>query len=195
MFADERHGRLRPWAEKGFPRLQPNSRNSVREQTDMAAQLALTAWALGLAYEDWRWRRLPNTLLLAGIILGLAHWAAYGAMPLGVSLLEGSVAAAVGLLALLPFYRAGWMGAGDVKFCAVIGLLAGLRILLGVFLIGSIVAGVFALFMLIPGSQQFASGPELEVRLRNRIPFGVGLSAALIALATGWIDPAIFHFW
>lgn len=161
----------------------------------MVAQLALTAWALGLAYEDWRRRRLPNVLLLTGIALGLVHCAVYGTMPLGNSVSQGAMAAAVGFLALLPLYAAGWMGAGDIKFCAVIGWLAGLRGLLAVFLVGSIVAGGLALILCIPACQQFMSVQGLDMHLKKRIPFGAGLAAALIGLTVGWIDPGAFDLW
>lgn len=161
----------------------------------MAAQLALTAWAFGLAYEDWRQRRLSNALLLAGIVLGLAHWAAYGRMPLGNSISQGALAAAIALLALLPLYAAGWMGAGGVKFCAVIGWLAGWRAMLAVFLFGSIVAGVFALMLRIPACRRLMCGSGLEGRLKKRIPFGSGLAIALVVLMAGWVDPGIFDIW
>lgn len=161
----------------------------------MVTQLSLIAWASALAYEDWRRRRIPNVLLLAGIFLGLVHWAAYGAMPLGAQLWQGALAAGLGLAALLPFYAAGWMGAGDVKFCAVIGWLCGLHALLAVFLLASVVSGCFALLLLVPNCQCLMSGAGVEARLRERVPFGTGLAVALVALAAGWVDPAKFHFW
>lgn len=161
----------------------------------MAAQLALTAWAFGLAYEDWRRRRLSNALLLAGIALGLVHWAVYETMPLGNSVSQGAQAAAIALLALLPLYAAGWMGAGDVKFCAVIGWLAGLRGLLAVFLVGSVVAGGLALLLCIPACRRFMSTRGLDESLKKRIPFGTGLAIALVALMAGWIDSGIFDIW
>lgn len=159
----------------------------------MAAQLALTVWAIGLAYEDWRRRRLPNVLLLAGLLLGVVHWIAYGTLFLGNSISQGVLAAVVGLLSLLPLYAAGWMGAGDVKFCAVIGWLAGLQILLMVFLIGSILAGSLVLVLQVPSCRRFMSGSGLDARLKARIPFGACLAVALIAFGAGWIDPGIFH--
>jgi Flp pilus assembly protein protease CpaA len=49
--------------------------------------------------------------------------------------------AALGLLALLPFYALRWMGAGDVKFFAVLGLMLGWQALLPVWLVASLAAG------------------------------------------------------
>ncbi len=161
----------------------------------MIAQLAVIVWAGGLAYEDWRWRRLPNALLAAGAALGLAHWAAYGAMPFGAPMSEGAVAAALGLVALLPFYRAGWMGAGDVKLSAVIGWLGGMQVLLAVFFAACIAAGVFAVLLLSPTCRRFMGDRSLERRLGRRVPFGVGLAVAVMVLAAGGLVQGGFRFW
>lgn len=161
----------------------------------MVAQLAVIVWAGGLAYEDWRWRRLPNSLLAAGAVLGLVHWIAYGAMPLGAAMSDGASAAALGLVALLPFYGAGWMGAGDVKLGAVIGWLGGLQVLLTVFLVACVVAGGLAVALLIPGCRRFMCDSTLDRRLAARVPFGVGLALALMALALGGIGSGTIRFW
>lgn len=109
--------------------------------------LALLALLLSLriAISDLYARRVPNAWLLAGAcgaVLGLlgtqlaGHPAAVGDHLLG---------AAAGLAALLPFYLIGWMGAGDVKYFAVLGLLLGLHALLPVWLGASALAGVHVL--------------------------------------------------
>ncbi|MDD5329944.1 MAG: A24 family peptidase [Sulfuricella sp.] len=161
----------------------------------MIAQLAVIVWAGGLAYEDWRWRRLPNVLLAAGVVLGLVHWAAYGAMPFGATISDGAVAAVLGLAALLPFYRAGWMGAGDVKLSAVIGWLGGLQILLAVFLVACMVAGGLAIMLLSPACRRFMGDHGLDRRLGARVPFGVGLAGAVMVLAAVGVTPGALRFW
>lgn len=165
------------------------------EGVSVIASLALIAWAGGLMFMDCRWRRLPNPLLLSGVFLGLAHWAAYGVMPFGATVLEGVVAASLGMAMLLPFYKAGWMGAGDVKFCAVIGWLGGVKVLLVTLLIGSMVAGLMAILsLLVPSLWPLASSSGVESRLKSRIPFGAGLALALIALAADLLILSEFHF-
>lgn len=159
------------------------------------ASLALGVWAGGLAYEDWRWRRLPNSLLLAGVLLGAAHCLAYGLLPLGAALPDAALAALLGLLLFLPFYVIGWMGAGDVKLFAVIGWLGGLKVLAAVIIYGSLLAGLLALLLLSPACRGYLSSPQIETRLRGRIPLGAGLAVALLALAFGWLDAGAVVAW
>jgi prepilin peptidase CpaA len=45
----------------------------------------------------------------------------------------------------LPFHLIGWMGAGDVKYFAVLGLLLGWDALLPLWLVSSLLAGVHVL--------------------------------------------------
>lgn len=161
----------------------------------MVTQMALVAWATGLAYEDWQRRRLPNALLLAGFFIGIVHWLAYGTMPSGVSLGEGGLTAVTGMAVLLPLYAAGWMGAGDVKFCATIGWLLGMKYTLTIFLAASIVAGTLALLLLVPSAQVLLSGSAVQERLRSRVPFGSSLSLAMIATTIGWLDPDWLEIW
>lgn len=160
----------------------------------MVAQLVLIVWAGRLAYEDWRRRRISNVLLAAGVVLGLVHWIAYGAMPFGAAISEAGFAAALGLVALFPFYLAGWMGAGDVKLSAVIGWLGGMQVLLVVFVAACIVAGGLAGMLVIPWGRRFMGGHDLDRRLGARVPFGVGLAVALMVLAAGKLCPGAISF-
>jgi prepilin peptidase CpaA len=144
--------------------------------------VVLLAWAAALAVLDWRQRRLPNQLLLSGLIIGGIHVTAYGTMPYGTSLLDGATTAPLAIALLWPLYRMGWMGAGDVKLCATIGWLGGYQTLASVFLIGSVIAGLLALAILSPGLARHLSGPGLDQRLQRRVPLGAALAMALL----GW---------
>lgn len=109
--------------------------------------LALLALLLSLriAISDLYARRVPNAWLLAGVCggaLGLLG-AQLAGQPAAVS--DHLMGAGAGLVALLPFYLIGWMGAGDVKYFAVLGLLLGLHALLPVWLGASVLAGVHVL--------------------------------------------------
>ena len=92
----------------------------------------MAQWSIGIAVllcgtviiSDLYARRVPNKALLIALCLG--------AVVLLLQVLSGKAAAsialaglALGLAALLPFHLLGWMGAGDVKFFAVIGFLVG----------------------------------------------------------------------
>ncbi|MCF7751376.1 prepilin peptidase [Bacillus subtilis subsp. subtilis] len=105
-----------------------------------------------VAISDLYARRVSNRWLLCvglGALGGLLWmWVARGAPFPGMHL-AGVV---VGLAALLPFYALGWMGAGDVKYFAVLGLLLGAPALLPIWIISSLLAGVHALCVLLaPG--------------------------------------------
>lgn len=89
-------------------------------------------------------RRVPNAWLIAGLGGGAVSLAA-------CSLASGLDAVAphaagllLGLCSLLPFYVMRWMGAGDVKFFAVLGFLLGWQALLPVWIGASLLAGVHA---------------------------------------------------
>lgn len=148
----------------------------------MLVFVALLAWAAWLAVYDWRWRRLPNWLLTAGLAIGAIHGLAQGMLPYGVGWSDGAGTAMLALLVFWPAYRMGWMGAGDVKLCAVMGWLGGIKCLLAVLLAGSIIAGLFGLAIMLPHIAAHLSKPGLEQRLRYRIPYGAALALAFI----GW---------
>lgn len=155
------------------------------------ASVFLVVWAGGLAYQDWRWRRLPNSLLLGGVIIGAAHCFIYGLTPFGASVSGGLSAALLGLLVLLVFYAMGWMAAGDVKLMAVVGWLGGGQVLFVVFIFASLLAGLMALLLVSPKIRPFLSDASLGARLQGRIPFGTGVAAVVVALIFGWLDANI----
>lgn len=157
----------------------------------MLASFPLMLWALALAYEDWRWRRLPNLLLLAGIVWGVAHCLAHGVSPLGATPLLAAAAGVCALLLLLPLHLAGWMGAGDVKLMAVVGWLGGFPVLLGVFLLASLFAGALALLVMVPACHPYLADASLDERRKARIPFGVGVAGGLFAVLAGWFDSTL----
>ncbi|MBW8372541.1 A24 family peptidase [Stenotrophomonas sp.] len=113
--------------------------------------LPLVALLLGVqvAIHDLYARRVSNRglLLATGVALvALAwQWMMAGRGFPGTHLLGF----ALGLLSLLPFYVIGWMGAGDVKYFAVIGLLLGATSLLPIWIIASLLAGAHAMCVIV----------------------------------------------
>ncbi len=93
---------------------------------------------------DIRTHRIPNPLVLAGLVLGLAGHGWRGGGPGLLLSLEGI---AVAGLALLP-YALGGLGAGDVKLLGAVGALMGpvflLWTLLGTMLAGGLLALAWA---------------------------------------------------
>ncbi len=113
--------------------------------------LPLVALLLGVqvAIHDLYARRVSNRglLLATGVALvALAwQWMMAGSGFPGTHLLGF----ALGLLSLLPFYAIGWMGAGDVKYFAVLGLLLGAAPLLPIWIIASLLAGAHAMCVIV----------------------------------------------
>ncbi|KKW68988.1 peptidase A24 [Lampropedia cohaerens] len=108
----------------------------------------LTCWLLWLvviAATDLNIRKVRNWMVLLGLAAGLVALFS-GGQPFQVSPWGGLLGMTVAFAALLPFYALGWMGAGDVKFAAVVGLWFGLSpALLVVWLGGSLLAGLHAI--------------------------------------------------
>ena len=100
------------------------------------------------AASDLAWRRVPNVLVLAGLLLALAlHWRLGG----GNALLGQALAGAgVGLLLFLPMYALGGMAAGDVKLMAMVGSFLGpaatCQVVIFVFITGGLAAISYALW-------------------------------------------------
>lgn len=80
--------------------------------------LLLAAYLAVAVYWDVRERRVPNKLVLAGLLTALVfHTLVSGLLGLGAAL----IGALTGLLVLLPLNLLRLMGAGDVKLMAMAG--------------------------------------------------------------------------
>lgn len=96
------------------------------------------------AFFDVRERRIPNWLILFGLIGGVV----LGAMQGSTQLMFSVAGFFVGITALLIPFAFGWMGAGDVKLFAAVGALLGYTWLPRVFFYSCLVAGGIALVAL-----------------------------------------------
>ncbi len=138
----------------------------------MIERIILVLWALAAAGYDARQRRLPNWLTLGGFAGGAVYTLLTGASLLGGDPVSALLAAVVGFAALFPAYLAGWMGAGDVKLFAAMGMLGGGKVLLPTLLAGSLITGFGALALI-----WLNRGIVPRKRL---LPFGVGLAAGFV---------------
>ncbi|HET7833925.1 MAG TPA: prepilin peptidase [Gallionella sp.] len=138
----------------------------------MIERIILVLWALAAAGYDARRRRLPNWLTLGGLAVGAVYAFLTGTSLLGGDAVSALLAAVVGLAALFPAYLAGWMGAGDVKLFAAMGMLGGGKVLLPTLLAGSLITGFGALVLI-----WLNRGIVPRKRL---LPFGVGLAAGFV---------------
>jgi prepilin peptidase CpaA len=86
-------------------------------------------------YSDFRSHRIPNKLIILGLIVALVFQLAASATQ---GLWAGLLGAVIGLACFIPFYAMRAMGAGDVKLMAVVGFFMGPS--------GALYAALFALF-------------------------------------------------
>ncbi len=107
----------------------------------------LSFWSIAIlaACADFRSRRVPNPLVVAGLAAGMAL-AAWGGRQ---CLLAAAGGFLLGSLFLLPAFLLGGVGGGDVKSLAVIGLFTGPSLLVTSFLCGAAAGGVAALAVIL----------------------------------------------
>jgi len=158
----------------------------------------LLAWAVA---SDVRCRRIPNQLVLLGILAGLALQATVtpGAglfsEPFGaVGMLKACAGMAIGLLLLLPMYALGAMGAGDVKLMAMIGTFLGPLDVVGAGLSSVLAGGLLAVLVsLCQGSLRKVVG-NVKVMVLGSVLRGMSGGNAHIdapATATGQLPYAV----
>lgn len=140
-------------------------------------------------------RRIPNLLLLTGLVAALSLHAV-SPQP-GTALLACFGGAAVGLLVFLPFYLMRGMAAGDVKMMATVGAFTGPAAALQIAVFAWCAGGVMALaFILFQGRLRLALTNvwsmvrQAALRLpitrmeaqpsAGSIPYGVAIAAGTI---------------
>ncbi|MGF6416614.1 prepilin peptidase CpaA [Stenotrophomonas sp. AN71] len=165
---------------------------------------------LRIAISDLYARRVPNTWLVAACVIATAVIVVGQFSAPRLPWIPHVAGAALGLLALLPFYAVRWMGAGDVKFFAVLGLMLGWTALLPVWVIASLAAGLHALLVmagrrltvLLPGhlqmqvnrtSLQWQSHPALrDMQAARQGRRGIPYAAYLAMAAIGWVLASVY---
>lgn len=154
-------------------------------QTPQLAESVL--WVLVVVAATWDvWqRRIPNPLILAGLLLGAAFQAqAHGPIGVGYALLG----AAVGLgLLLAPFYLR-VMGGGDVKLAMVCGAFTGWEMVIQIVLVGTVIHGVIALAFL--SARRIAKASGRDISDKAQVPHAVGFAVATVITTSG-----LFTIW
>lgn len=121
-------------------------------------ELVLLAMLLTASIFDVAVRRIPNLLLLAGLLSSFALHLANG--PASSLLTEYLAGFAVGLLLFLPLYVCRAMAAGDVKLMATVGAFTGPGLAFHISLVTYCVGGILALVMVLAmgrGSEAFTN--------------------------------------
>src|SRR5580692_6343045 len=112
-----------------------------------AAQVLLGILVAIAAVFDIRYRRIPNWLVLAGIIVGLA-WNVYSSDHWSSGLLRSLKGLGLGFILYFPLYLIRARGAGDVKLLAAVGAITGPGNCFWIFLLTAVLGGVIAVVFL-----------------------------------------------
>lgn len=141
-------------------------------------QLGLVLLLAASCVSDWRGRRIPNALTVAGLVGALIfHGLAPGGaglfdpyLPGGLGLKQSLLGAGVALGLLLLPYSQGWIGAGDTKLMAAVGGFVGIAALPAVLIAVMLSAGALALVYALLDRQLLAVGARMASWLRWRHP-------------------------
>lgn len=104
----------------------------------------LVLFCIAIIGYDISFRRVPNSLLLLALLVHTGYMIATGSGYAGIDVVQSLLGAAIALIIFVPLYALRAVGAGDVKFLAVLGVLLGLKGLFVVCLLGSFIAGLHA---------------------------------------------------
>jgi prepilin peptidase CpaA len=109
-------------------------------------QILLVSLVLIASVYDIRFRRIPNWLVLTGLVLGVGLNTILGGWTGARSSLLGF---AIAFLVYFPLYLLRGMGAGDVKLMAAVGSIVGAANWFGIFMITALLGGVVAVILLL----------------------------------------------
>ncbi len=113
----------------------------------LACLLLVAAWM------DIKFRRIPNALILVGLLFGLlangmlpeGHGYFHPYAPGALGWLNAIYGFGIGMLVMLPFYWLRAMGAGDVKLMGMVGMFLGPIHIQGVLVFTFLAGGLLAL--------------------------------------------------
>lgn len=158
--------------------------------------------------------RIPNQLVLIGVLLGLTlngvlpeGWGFNNDIPGGLGWLSSLQGVFVGLALFLPIYWLGAMGAGDVKLMAMVGAFVGPADILGVALTTFIAGGAMAILLLIHSKQFWQALQNLKlillgsmiklsvarIPLINEVPISVGKLPYALAITVGTLTYLVWQ--
>ncbi|HTA47324.1 MAG TPA: prepilin peptidase [Bryobacteraceae bacterium] len=175
----------------------------------VAGQVLLGILIATAAVFDIRFRRIPNWLVLAGIIVGLS-WNVYSSSWSGLG--RGAEGLGLGFILYFPLYLLRARGAGDVKLLAAVGAITGPGNCFWIFLATAILGGIIAVLVLLVRGRlrrtlfnvawiardllhlqaPYKSNEELDVtttkglRLPHAAMMAVGTLAFILMVWRGW---------
>lgn len=105
----------------------------------------IAVWAAWVALYDWRQQRVPNLLLLPVLVCAVLAVAINRQSLLGAGVVEALLGMVVAAAPWMLGYGLRQVGAGDVKFAAILGLIVGLPVAATATLMTAVIAGVISL--------------------------------------------------
>ena len=88
-------------------------------------------WLCISAVSDAKYRKIYNWIVLSGGVIALFSLTIFGeSHPVNINLNDSLLGALLAFFSLIIFYKLKMMGAGDVKFAAVVGMWVGWSLLL-----------------------------------------------------------------
>jgi prepilin peptidase CpaA len=143
-----------------------------------AASVVLILHAGIAAVWDIAQRRIPNWLIVSGLLLGIAFQTQSGGLAgLGLALLG----AATALGALIGPFALRWMGGGDVKLAMVCGAFTGWNGALHIILVGTVLHGLLGIVVLTGRAFRRSMGHTLPKP--RQLPHAVGFGVAVVLYA------------
>ena len=169
-----------------------------------ASQALLLLLVIPAAVFDYRQRRIPNWLVLAGVLAGIAMNAflTYDSPSATTGILFSLKGLGLAFLVYFPLYLVRGMGAGDVKLMAAVGAIVGWVLWLWILFFTAILGGITAVIVVLSkgrvhrtlqnlwmilvslryGQAPYATNPELDVSSDQgvRLPHGVIIAVGAI---------------
>jgi prepilin peptidase CpaA len=96
------------------------------------------------AWHDATSFRIPNAIIVIGVVLGIAL---NSFVPAGLGFSSAALGMVAGLVGLFPLYLLRIWGAGDVKLMAVVGAFLGFADLVGSLLVSLLAGGLIAVLV------------------------------------------------
>jgi prepilin peptidase CpaA len=168
-------------------------------------KVLLLLLVLPAAFFDYRERRIPNWLVLAGLLLGTAMngFLTYDTPSVTTGLLFSLEGLGLAFVIYFPLYLLRGMGAGDVKLMAAVGAIVGPALWLWIFFFTAVLGGLTAAIVVLSKGRvhrtlqnlwmilvsiryrqaPYAANPELDVSTDQgvRLPHGVIIAFGAIA--------------
>lgn len=148
---------------------------------NQALELLLLWLLLQAAVTDLALRRIPNVLVLSGLLIAMALHLRTG--DAGAWLGTGLAGLAAGFFLFLPLYLLRGMAAGDVKLMAMTGAFVGPGMALQIALFTCLIGGVLALLMLVLNGRWRILIGNLKTIAMPLLWRGMGVSVAATPLS------------